>query len=619
MFYIALLFFQFSFVQLGYTLASNDGDNTALQLQPRLVPKLYLDGVKAKSIICGERHTTILSHSGDVWSFGSGESHQIGIMDNVDQFQPQKAVGLGPSASNVITHVSVGASISAAVNEAGEVYLWGYGVESPIPKLVPGLKGQIAQSVCVGSNANMALLTGSNKECYEWQFDGASIDEEETHGIAAGEAEEAGGLAAAAAAAAAFAHDEPGSSGHGGGGRGIPQINAALRGKKLIALSAGKNHYMAVTADGKLFAWGSNYQHECGLKLPGEISFVPSPLEVKFLSGPNTIITDVRCSVEHSIALDSLGRVHTWGVGFEGRLGHVSNADVPQPKVVQSLVDAKMTVTSIAIGPSNCGMVCADGSVWLCGAGNGGQIGNEEFMPQFSACKNKILFESGEKVTALALGNYHAMCLTEKGTIYTMGDNKFGQLGLYPGFQEDHAAYPQPVTSLSALHHVTPVAIECGDNVCMVLSSTGEIYGWGTGETSQLVRKLEPEEGGVEGEGEGEFNTGEDVPAPVKLIFPFQRNATNFKKIKSFSVRDINCCCILEDGSLYSWGWDLGEFPSKLTIKKPIKGSAAQIEKAAAAASASASTPNTTNAVSTNEVKFDKVALGHTRMLLITA
>jgi alpha-tubulin suppressor-like RCC1 family protein len=71
----------------GYSVPTSDGDNVALQLTPRLVPKLFLDGVKAKAVACGERHTTILSSTGDVWSFGSGESHQIGISQSQMEYK----------------------------------------------------------------------------------------------------------------------------------------------------------------------------------------------------------------------------------------------------------------------------------------------------------------------------------------------------------------------------------------------------------------------------------------------------------------------------------------------------------------------------------------------------
>ena len=511
-----------SFGQCGYFIPGNDGDNSALQLTPRLVPKLHLDGVKAKLVTCGERHTSILSHSGDIWSFGSGESHQLGVMDNVDQFQPVRAVGVGAACNLPMKHLAVGAAISVAVSENGQTYMWGYGVETPTPQLVEGLRGKSAQAVDVGANANIAVLTGSSADLYEWQFDGAPLDAEETHGTAAGEA----GLHDDDDNANASSTDDPPA-----GGKGVPTVNRSLRGKRITAMSSGKNHYIVVTGDGKAYAWGSNYAHETGLKLPSEISYVPAPLELKFPDG--AAIVDVKCGVEHSIALNASGQVYTWGTGFEGRLGHVANSDVPEPKLVQSLVDSKVTAKSIAIGPSNTAVIAKDGGLYIWGAGNGGQCGNEDLMPAFKPTLVKTFIQLKEKVTAIALGNYHACAITESKQVYAWGDNKFFQCGQGPSFQEDYAAYPLPVTSFNVLQ-LSPIQVECGDNVCMVLTASGELYGWGTGETQQLCRKAAPVDG--EADNDDEFNAGsEDVHTPVRLQFPFQKAGNSQKPSNSTS------------------------------------------------------------------------------------
>jgi len=602
-----------SFGQCGYVLSNNDEDGASLglQLTPRIVPKLFLEGVAAKSIACGERHTTVLSRTGDVWSWGSGESHQIGILDNIDQFEPMKAVGLGLDVGQVVTHISVGAAISTAVTEKGETWMWGYGVESPTPQLVQGLRGKFIQQACVGSNSNVAFLTGSSSELYEWQFDGLPLDAEETHGVAAGEAVTAACISAAAAAATGGEQeDQP-------GGKGTPAVNTSLRGKKIISMSSGKNHYIAVTADGKMFAWGSNQLYECGVRLPGDITYIPHPLQIKCSHS----IVSVMCGVEHSIALTSEGHVLTWGTnGFDGRLGHGSNADQSEPKIVQSLVDAHVTVTSMAIGPANCAVVGKDGSLWIWGAGNRGQIGNDELLPQFKPIRVKHLEQ--EHVTSVSIGNSHVMVLTAKKQVYTFGDNKFGQLGLYPSFQEDHAAYPQSVDSLNMLA-LSPEAIECGDNVCIVLTAGGELYGWGSGETNQLCLKGDSsDEGGDGGDCEDQmdaFAGQEDCPAPMRLVMPFQK-PPNMLKVLSVSVRDINCCCLTEDGRVWSWGWDLGEYPTPLILSKATSNKPAQRTiKTSAAAAAAAATSSSDPSTQGQEIKWGKVALGHTRMLLMTA
>lgn len=600
-----------AFYQCGYSLPANEESGRALQLTPRLVPKLFLDGVRGVSVACGDRHTSLLSSVGDIWSWGSGESHQIGIVDNVDQRLPQRALNLGPSANRPVRSLDVGASISAAVTESGETFLWGYGVESPTPTLVQGLRGKVASFVGVGANDNLALLTGASADLYEWQFDGQPLDAEETHGNAAGEAAAAAaaGLATIRSRTGVVADSSEAHSAASGGGKGVPAINAALRGKKVVAMSSGKNHYVVVTADGKMLAWGSNYLQECGLRLPGDVSYVPRPLEIKL----KTPIVDVKCAVEHSIALSAAGHVYTWGTGFEGRLGHISNADVPEPRVIQTLVDSNVVIASTAIGPNNCGAVSADGRVYMWGAGNGGQIGNEDLLPQFKPILLKALLE--ERVTRLALGNYHACAITESGLVYTWGDNKFHQLGL--NFAEDYAAYPQPVTALNALR-LAPTQVECGDNVCLVLTAGGEVYGWGTGETMQLCRKDAPPAGSPPAAHEEEdFTLHEDVSLPVKLKFPFQTKES-MRRITALSVRDINCCCVTEDASVYVWGWDLGEFPTQLMVRKtPASGNTAATSPTPTSPASNNST-STATAKPAELVRWDKVTLGHTRMLLMT-
>ena len=53
-----------------------------------------------------------------------------------------------------------------------------------------------------------------------------------------------------------------------------------------------------------------------------------------------------------------------------GRLGHVANTDVGEPKFIESLIDEKIIATAIAIGANNCGIIASTGQVYLWGANN---------------------------------------------------------------------------------------------------------------------------------------------------------------------------------------------------------------------------------------------------------
>lgn len=80
--------------QASFSSSSASGDD-CLELRPRHVASLVTLGVVCTGVACGERHTSVVTDTGAVWSWGSGETHQMGIFDNVDQFNPVQAQTLG--------------------------------------------------------------------------------------------------------------------------------------------------------------------------------------------------------------------------------------------------------------------------------------------------------------------------------------------------------------------------------------------------------------------------------------------------------------------------------------------------------------------------------------------
>ena len=89
------------------------------QLTPLLVSSLRTQGHSIVDVVCGERHTHVLTRAGSVLSFGSGEEHMMGVMDNVDQFRPVCVQLTGPAVS-----IATGSTASFAVLESGDVYGW---------------------------------------------------------------------------------------------------------------------------------------------------------------------------------------------------------------------------------------------------------------------------------------------------------------------------------------------------------------------------------------------------------------------------------------------------------------------------------------------------------------
>jgi alpha-tubulin suppressor-like RCC1 family protein len=145
-------------------------------------------------------------------------------------------------------------------------------------------------------------------------------------------------------------------------------------GKRVVRMSCGADFSMIVDTSGGLYSfgfpeYGQLYEIFCKngvnsykscfvflfrghnsdgkmLERAQKLSYVceKSPRQItKFVekdkSGSTTItnvcIKDVKCGVNHTIAMDDKGRVFTWGFGGYGRLGHAETKDEMIPRQVK--------------------------------------------------------------------------------------------------------------------------------------------------------------------------------------------------------------------------------------------------------------------------------------------
>ncbi|XP_032188748.1 probable E3 ubiquitin-protein ligase HERC6 isoform X4 [Mustela erminea] len=108
----------------------------------------------------------------------------------------------------------------------------------------------------------------------------------------------------------------------------IPRKIKTLADIKIIQVSCGHHHSLALSEDGRLFAWGSNSHGQLGLGK--ECPSQASPQRVQFLDG--IPLTQVAAGGAHSFALSLSGASFGWGSNSEGQLA-LRKKNVP---VVQS-------------------------------------------------------------------------------------------------------------------------------------------------------------------------------------------------------------------------------------------------------------------------------------------
>ncbi|KAL2002245.1 hypothetical protein VTN02DRAFT_361 [Thermoascus thermophilus] len=237
------------------TFRSNDGilgfdPEHRIQRTPILIPSLK----KIKHLACGDNHVLALGDKGAVFSWGSGEQHQLGRRiverNKLNGLQPRE-FGLPKN----IVQVGCGAFHSFAIHESGKVYAWGLnsfgetGIregagedEAAIlhPTVVEPLSGKQVTQLCGGAHHSLAVT--SNGDCLVW----GRVDGYQT------------GLKIDSLPESAVIKDE----------RGRPRIlidPMAVPGIKASVVAAGSDHSLAIDTDGRAWSWGFSATYQTGL------------------------------------------------------------------------------------------------------------------------------------------------------------------------------------------------------------------------------------------------------------------------------------------------------------------------------------------------------------------
>ncbi|XP_072898576.1 probable E3 ubiquitin-protein ligase HERC6 [Hemitrygon akajei] len=222
----------------------------------------------------------------------------------------------------------------------------------------------------------------------------------------------------------------------------------------------------------KMFCWGDGVAVQVALSDSGE----HGPREIEFLW--NRPVKEVSCGAEHSVFLLTDGTVYTCGQNESGQLGRKNDQSALDR--VTSL--ATKTIVNVACGKYHTLALCENGSVFAWGAGTYGQLGKEDYPTCVS--KPRKVKDFGVPIVQIRCGHYHSLALSQDGTVYSWGQNTYGQLGNGKALEKQN--YPKRVKNLTGI----PVAlIAAGGSHSFALSLSGAVHGWGRNEHGQLGLK----------------------------------------------------------------------------------------------------------------------------------
>src|SRR5207302_831082 len=178
-----------------------------------------------------------------------------------------------------------------------------------------------------------------------------------------------------------------------------------------------------------LYAWGSNSAGQLG---DGTTTDRSTPVAVDTsgaLSGKT--VTAIAAGGYHTVALTSDGRLFAWGSNGAGQLGDgtTTNRSTPVAVDTSGALSGK-TVTAISAGHDHTAAPTRRGSVLAWGGNSAGQLGDgseNAYVTPVAVDTSGAL--SGKTVIAISAGGSHTMALTSNGQLFAWGGSYYGQLG----------------------------------------------------------------------------------------------------------------------------------------------------------------------------------------------
>jgi RCC1 and BTB domain-containing protein len=96
----------------------------------------------------------------------------------------------------------------------------------------------------------------------------------------------------------------------------IPTLINGLNNEKIIAISCGAYHSLALTESGQLYSWGQDSAYQLG---DGTNTNRNTPTKVNLTN--DVIVKRIVCGKSHSLALSNMGEIYAFGLNTSGQLG----------------------------------------------------------------------------------------------------------------------------------------------------------------------------------------------------------------------------------------------------------------------------------------------------------
>jgi len=305
--------------------------------------------------------------------------------------------------------------------------------------------------------------------------------------------------------------------------RSIP-VTTFAGGSNWKQVSAGYFYTAAIKTDGTLWTFGQ-----------GRSPFVPStrtgnlgvndttnrPTPVTTFAG-GTDWKQVACGGHHTAAIKTDGSLWIWGANDNGQLG-INDGNVPRLTPVTTFAGGN-TWKSISCGDFYTAAIKTDGSLWVWGYNDRGKLGTND---ENNRSTPVTTFAGGNDWKQVSCGEGHTSAIKTDGTLWIWGNQSQGELGINVGgpFQ----GRKTPVTTFTG--GTTWKQVTCGSQFTAAIKTDGSLWTWGLN-------------------GDGQLGTNNNISrsTPVTTF----AGGNNWKQVSCGGA--VSIAAIKTDGTLWTWG-----------------------------------------------------------------
>jgi alpha-tubulin suppressor-like RCC1 family protein len=198
--------------------------------------------------------------------------------------------------------------------------------------------------------------------------------------------------------------------------------------------AAGSTHTLSNSrrgAEPQVCGWGFNDFGEAGTSRGPIVQPLcrPFPVEVVRLSGGDGF----------SVALEADGTALTWGLNDRRQLGFIDALDLCwsrpcslEPRAVTDPTGAEISWRLIDAGGAHVLGISSTGAVMAWGSDQFGQVGSPAVSGGGGTLMHRVQTDASEALANIkwvSAGATHSLAVADDGTVWSWGDNFFGQLG----------------------------------------------------------------------------------------------------------------------------------------------------------------------------------------------